>query len=167
VLMMPRWVEADRVTFKYGLGAEFIAVLKTLHLLGLDRTAPVSVRGTLISPRDVVAACLPDPATLGPVMHGATCAGLYVKGTGKDGNPREVYLSHVVDNADTMRDFEAQCVVWQTAVNPVVALELLSLGVWEGVGVLGPEAFDSVPFLMLLAAAAPEGYGSPWTLQEM
>ena len=167
VLLMPRWLDADRVTFKYGLGNEFIEVLKTLHLLGLDRTEPVSVKGTLVSPRDVVAACLPDPATLGDRMHGATCAGLYVKGTGGDGRPREVYLSHVVDNEDSMRDYAAQCVVWQTAINPVVALELLATGAWSGTGVLGPEAFDAVPFLELLAAPAPQGYGSPWNLQEL
>src|SRR3954452_10772516 len=43
VLLMPRWVRARRVTFKYGLGAEFIGVLRTLHTLGLDRTDPVAV----------------------------------------------------------------------------------------------------------------------------
>ena len=132
VILMPRWVEAKRVTFKYGLGAEFIDVLRTLRKLGLDKTAPVPVRGTpagggaaakvLVSPRDLVAACLPDPAFLGEKMHGATCAGVWVTGTGKDGEPREVYLYHVVDNQETMREYGAQCVVWQTAVNPVVAL---------------------------------------------
>ena len=78
VLLMPRWVDARRVTFKYGLGAEFIGVLKTLHTLGLDSTRPVQVRGTEVAPRDVVAACLPDPATIGPRMTGKTCAGLWV-----------------------------------------------------------------------------------------
>jgi saccharopine dehydrogenase (NAD+, L-lysine forming) len=166
VLLMPRWVDARRVTFKYGLGSEFIDVLKTLHKLGLDRTDPVTVRGGSVSPRDVVAACLPDPATLGSAMHGATCAGLWVTGTGKDGRPRQVYLSHVVDNADSMRDYGAQCVVWQTAVNPVVALELLAGGSWSGAGVLGPEALDAQPFLDLLAADGPDGYASPWQLDD-
>jgi saccharopine dehydrogenase (NAD+, L-lysine-forming) len=171
VLLMPRWVSAKRVTFKYGLGTEFIDVLKTLHKLGLDRTKPVTVKGTpagsgtsavQVSPRDVVAASLPDPAFLGDKMHGATCAGLWVTGTGKDGQRRDVYLYHVVDNADTMRDYGAQCVVWQTALNPVVALELLATGVWSGAGVLGPEAFPARPFLDLLS----DGYGSPWGMQE-
>ena len=70
----------------------------------------------------VVAACLPDPAFLGDAMHGKTCAGLWVTGLGKDGKQCEVYLYHVVDNQDAMRDYGAQCVVWQTAINPVVAL---------------------------------------------
>jgi saccharopine dehydrogenase-like NADP-dependent oxidoreductase len=99
-------------------------------------------------------------------MEGKTCAGLYVTGTGTDGMPRRTYLYHVSDNADTMRDYEAQCVVWQTAVNPVVALELLAGGVWSGTGVRGPESFDAVPFLELLAAPKPEGYGSPWGLED-
>ncbi len=166
VLLMPRWVDAKRVTFKYGLGDEFIGILKTLHTLGLDRTDPVTVKGVVVSPRDVVAACLPDPATIGPRMSGKTCAGLFVTGTGKDGQPRRTYLYHVVDNETTMAEYGAQCVVWQTALNPVVALELLARGTWSGAGVLGPEAFDAVPFLDLLSAPKPQGYGSPWGLED-
>jgi saccharopine dehydrogenase (NAD+, L-lysine forming) len=165
VLLMPRWVKARRVTFKYGLGSEFIGVLTTLHKLGLDATTPVEVPGAdgrvRVSPRDVVAACLPDPATLGERMSGTTCAGLWVTGTGRDGAPREVYLYHAVENAWSMAEYGSQCVVWQTAVNPVVALELLAEGTWSGSGVLGPEAFDAVPFLDRLAT-----YGVGWQLQE-
>ncbi len=161
VLLIPRWVKAQRVTFKYGLGEEFIGVLQTLHKLGLDRTDPVSVGGTRVSPRDVVAACLPDPATLGDKMSGLTCAGTWVTGTGKDGRPREVYLYHVADNARTMADYGSQAVVWQTAINPVVALELIDSGAWTGAGVLGPEALPPRPFLDLLTE-----YGSPWGCEE-
>lgn len=161
VLLMPRWITAKRVTFKYGLGEKVISVLRVLHELGLSSTTPVRVGEVSVSPREVVAACLPDPATLGELMNGRTCAGLWVSGTGLDGEPREVYLYHVVDNAWSMREYGSQAVVWQTAVNPVVALELLATGVWSGAGVLGPEAFDAVPFLDLLTE-----YGSPWGLRE-
>jgi saccharopine dehydrogenase-like NADP-dependent oxidoreductase len=161
VLLIPRWVKARRVTFKYGLGDEFINVLKVLHMLGLDRTGKVRVGGVEVSPRDVVAACLPDPAQLGDRMRGKTCAGTWVRGTGIDGQPREVYLYHVVDNEVTMREDGSQAVVWQTAINPVIALELLASGAWSGAGVLGPEAFDAVPFLDLLTA-----YGSRWGMRE-
>ncbi len=161
VVLVPRWVDARRVTFKYGLGEEFIWVLKTLHKLGLDSTTPVKVGGLEVSPRDVVGACLPDPAGLGDRMHGVTCAGTWVTGTGKDGRAREVYLYHAVDNAWTMAEYGSQAVVWQTAVNPVVALELVASGAWSGAGVLGPEAFPADPFLALLGA-----HGSPWALDE-
>ena len=166
VLLMPRWIDAERVTFKYGLGEEMISILRTLHTLGLDSTTPVRVKGVEVSPRDVVAACLPDPSTIGPRMEGKTCAGVWVTGTGKDGQPRATYLYHVVDNADSMRDYGAQCVVWQTAVNPVVALELIADGTWSGAGVLGPEALAPKPFLDLLATPKPEGYGSPWGIED-
>jgi saccharopine dehydrogenase-like NADP-dependent oxidoreductase len=161
VVLVPRWVDCRRVTFKYGLGAEFIEVLRVLHKLGLDRTEPVDVRGARVSPRDVVAATLPDPATLGERMHGRTCAGTLVTGTGQDGRPRRTYLYHVADNQRTMAEYGCQAVVWQTAINPIAALELLDAGTWSGTGVLGPEAFPAAPFLELLAA-----YGAPHGVRE-
>ena len=130
-------------------------------MLDLDSTKQVSVKGVNVSPRDVVAAALPDPATLGDKMTGRTCAGTWVKGLGKDGEPREVYVYHVVDNAWTMREFGHQAVVWQTAVMPAVAIELMATGQWAGVGILGPEALPPKPFLDLL-----DEYGSEWEWAE-
>jgi saccharopine dehydrogenase-like NADP-dependent oxidoreductase len=161
VLLIPRWIECRRATFKYGLGDEFIDVLTTLHKLGLDNKEKIPVGALQVAPRDVVAAALPDPMTLGDKMTGKTSAGTWVTGTGTDGNPREVYLYHVVDNEETYGRDGAQAVVWQTAINPVVAFELLASGTWQGTGVLGPEAFDPVPFLDLLME-----YGSPWGMEE-
>jgi saccharopine dehydrogenase (NAD+, L-lysine forming) len=161
VLLIPRWIEPRRVTFKYGLGDEFIAVLETLHKLGLAGTETVDVRGVLVAPRDVVASVLPDPAFLGAEMTGKTCAGTWVTGAGKDGNPREVYIYHVVDTQETWAKDHTQGVTWQAAINPVIALELLANGVWSGAGVLGPEAFDAVPFLDLL-----NDHGAPWGIEE-
>jgi saccharopine dehydrogenase (NAD+, L-lysine-forming) len=161
VVLVPRRIDCERVTFKYGLGQEFIEVLQTLHKLGLDRTERVPVGGAEVSPRDVVAAVLPDPATLGDRMRGKTCAGTWVTGTGTGGRRREIYLYHVVDNDETWGRDGAQAVVWQTAINPVIAFELLSTGAWRGAGVLGPEAFEPTPFLDLL-----NDYGSPWGLEE-
>jgi saccharopine dehydrogenase-like NADP-dependent oxidoreductase len=162
VLLVPRWLDVGRVTFKFGLGQQFIDVLRTLHTLGLDRTETVRVGGVEVSPRDVVAAVLPDPATLGDRMTGVTCAGTWVRGAGRDGAPREVYLHHLADNAETMAEWDTQAVVWQTALGPALALELLAEGAWSGAGVLGPEAFDAVPFLDLMTA----GHGLEWGLDE-
>lgn len=177
VSLVPRFLDAKRVTFKYGLGEEFIGVLKTLNLLGLDTVDPVSVRTApdqtgarsvaSVSPRDLVASVLPDPATLGGNMTGTTCAGVWVTGLGKDGKPREVFLYHALDNAWSMEHFDSQCVVWQTALAPAVALELLATGVWSGSGVLGPEAFDAKPFLDLMSAPEAEGgFGQEWGFEE-
>jgi saccharopine dehydrogenase-like NADP-dependent oxidoreductase len=161
VILMPRWIDVNRVTFKYGLGEEFIQVLKTLQKLALHSTQVVDVRGVKVSPRDVVAATLPDPAELGDVMHGRTCAGSWVKGLGKDGRPREVYVYHVVDNAWSMREYGHQAVVWQTAVMPAVAIELMAHGLWTGVGIVGPESMPSRPFLDLL-----DEQGTEWEWED-
>ncbi len=162
VLLVPRWIDCERVTFKYGLGNEFIEVLKALHKLGLDSKETIPVKGAEVAPRDVVAAALPNPATLGDRMTGKTCAGTLVTGLGTDGAPRKTYLYHVVDNAWSMREYGSQAVVWQTAINPVIALELLAEGHWTGTGVLGPEAFAPQPFLDKLAE-----YGVPHGVLEL
>jgi len=160
VVLVPRCISCNRVTFKYGLGRRFIEVLKMLHMLGLDNPEKIDVKGVAVAPRDVVAACLPDPARLGSLMTGKTCAGTWVRGR-KEGRLREVYLYQVADNTVTMRDFGVQAVVWQTAVGPVIAMELLAEGLWAGAGVLGPEAFDPDPFMERMAA-----YGAPYAIRE-
>jgi saccharopine dehydrogenase-like NADP-dependent oxidoreductase len=149
VTLMPRWLDVGTVTFKYALGAEFIDVLRTLHRVGVDRIEPVTVKGGTVSPRDVVAAVVPDPATLGDSMRGRAIVGSWVKGV-RDGQPREVYLYQMCDAQETMARHGLQPVAWQTGFNPVVAMELLAEGAWSGAGVLAPEAFDPDPYLAIL-----------------
>jgi saccharopine dehydrogenase (NAD+, L-lysine-forming) len=161
VLLVPRWLRTKRVTFKYGLGEQFINVLKTIHMLGLDKKEKINVKGVQVTPRDVVAACLPDPAHLGEKMHGKTCAGTWVKGV-KDGQRREVYLYQVADNQECMKKWGCQAVVAQTAFSAVIAMDLLEHGVWKGCGVLGPEAFEPLPFMEKMAE-----YGFPYGMKDM
>ena len=150
VLLVPRWLPGvKRVTFKYALGSDFIEKLKLLHDIGLDRTEPVRVRGVEVSPRDVVAAVVPDPITMGDKMVGRAIVGTWVIGR-KDGKPREVFLYQMADAAETLRATGSQVVGWQTGFNPVLAMELLDSGAWSGPGVLGPEAFDAAPYLALM-----------------
>ena len=161
VLLMPRWIKTKRATFKYGLGDQFIGVLKTLKMLGLDSKEKINVKGVEVAPRDVVAACLPDPAHLGDKMKGKTCAGLWVKGI-KDGKEKQVYLYQVADNEESMKTWDCQAVVSQTAFSAVIAMDLIEHGVWGGAGVLGPEAFEPMPFLEKMA-----DYGFPYGIKEM
>ena len=161
VVLVPRWVQCRRVTFKYGLGRRFIDVLKMLKMLNLSSAQKIKVTGVEVAPRDVVAACLTNPAYLGDKMHGKTCAGTWVKGV-KDGRRRQVYLYQVADNQACMERYGVQAVVWQTAVGPVIAMDLLASGTWQGVGVLGPEAFDPDPFMAKMAQ-----YDFPYGIREM
>src|SRR4029077_14676784 len=138
VTLVPRWLSPTKVTFKYALGEEFISVLKTLHTVGLDRGEPARVQRGEVSPRDVVAAVVPDPATIGDKMRGRAIVGTWVSGI-RDGTAREVYLYQMCDAEETMRRYGLQIVGWQTGFNPVVAMELLADGIWQGAGVLGTE----------------------------
>ena len=161
VVLIPQKVKAKEVRFKYGLGAQFIETLKTIHTLGMDKKEKVKVGNVEISPRDLLASILPDPATIGDLMHGKTCAGTLVKGLAKDGSPRAVYIYNVVDNKWSMANYGNQAVVWQTAINPLIAMELIANGTWKPEGISGPEWFAAQPFLDLIVE-----YGSSWHIRE-
>jgi len=161
VVLIPRWIKCNRVTFKYGLGEKFINVIKVIKMLGLHSPEPVNVKGVQVAPRDVLVACLPDPAHLGDRMTGKTCVGTWVKGV-KDGKPRQVFLYQATDNAESMARTGCQAVALQTGIGPVIVMELLAKGIWKAKGVLGPEAFDPDPFLALM----PE-FDFPYGMVEM
>jgi saccharopine dehydrogenase-like NADP-dependent oxidoreductase len=161
VVLIPQKIKAKKVTFKYGLGNDFIEKLKTIHALGLSNKQKVSYRGMEIAPRDFLASLLPDPATIGPVMHGKTCAGAHVAGLNKEGKPYACYIYNVVDNEWSMKNYGDQAVVWQTAINPVIAMELIANGTWKPAGVVGPEWLEPKPFLDLI-----ESYGSSWHIRD-
>ena len=150
VVLIPRWIKTKRVTFKYALDKDFINVIQTLAMLGLHSKEPLDVKGAMVAPADVVAACLPDPAELGEHMQGKTCVGTWVKGT-KDGKPCQVYLYQSTDHDFCMKKYGCQAVSWQTGVNPVIVMELLAEGGWQGKGVLACEAFDAAPYLEKMA----------------
>ncbi|SMP42672.1 saccharopine dehydrogenase family protein [Anoxynatronum buryatiense] len=162
VLLVPRYLDKGlkRVTFKFGLGRDFITMLKNLQELGLASTEKVKVNGVEVSPRDVVAATAPNPAYIGPKMTGKTVAGTWVTGR-KDGLDREIYLYQVADNQECMKIYGSQAVVAQTAFPPVLMMELVAKGQWKATGVQGPEFFPPEPFMELMAA-----YDFPYGLQE-
>ena len=94
-------------------------------------------------------------------MKGKTCAGTWVKGK-KNGKEKEVYLYQVADNKECMDRLGCQAVVAQTAFNAVIGMDLLEHGIWKGVGVLGPEAFDPNPFMEKMTE-----YGFPYGIKNL
>jgi len=160
LVMIPRYIPCKRVTFKYGLGEKFINVIKVIKMLGLHQKTPLNVKGAMVAPIEMMAAVLPDPASLGDKMTGKTCVGAWVTGS-KDGKKREVYIYQSTDNQESMRDFGCQAVSLQTATGPVITMELLAEGTWKAKGVCSPEAFDPRPFL----AKMPE-YSFPYKIRE-
>lgn len=148
VVQLPRSINADLITFKYALGADFIETLRLLHRLGLDGKNPINVKGVKVAPRDVIGALSPDPSTLGKNMVGRAIVGALVSGK-KDGRPRETFHYQVCDAAETMGRYKLQPVAWQTGVMPVIAMDLIAEGVWGGAGVKSPDMLDPDPFLDL------------------
>ena len=152
MVMLPRSMgdRVERMSFKYGLGADFIQMLKNLRALGLDDKHG-KVPGTRYSPRDVVSMVAPDPVEVAAKMRGKVCVGTQVTGR-KDGLERKVFLYQTTDSEEVFARIGSGAVVGQTAFNPVIAMELLATGQWDGVGVLGPECFDPDPYIRLAAA---------------
>jgi saccharopine dehydrogenase-like NADP-dependent oxidoreductase len=150
MVMLPRTMGdvAKRMSFKYGLGADFITMLKNLKALGLDDKHS-KVAGTEYSPRDIVGMVAPNPVEIADKMRGKVCVGTQVIGS-KDGLERKIFLYQTTDSEDIMKRIGSGAVVGQTAFNPVIAMELLATGVWKGAGVLGPECFDPDPYIKLM-----------------
>ncbi|MDW7670226.1 MAG: saccharopine dehydrogenase NADP-binding domain-containing protein [Bacillota bacterium] len=151
VIFIPRYINKGlrKVDFKIALGDELINALKVLRSMGLDSTSPIEVNGMHIAPRDLVAACVTQPADLGEQMEGKVCVGLHVKGV-KDGKKREVFIHQTTDHRESMDRYGCQAVVSQTALGACITLELLAKGIWTGNGVHSLEYFNPDAFIELM-----------------
>lgn len=162
VMLVPRVIDCNRVTFKYGVPREMRALLKNLEECGMDdATRKIKVGDAEITPRDFLVKVVPSPLELAPKMVGKGCAGTWVTGK-KDGKTRSVYLYQVADNQECMARYGTNSVVAQTAVGPVIMMELAAKGIWDLKGVHGPESFDPDPFVERLAK-----YEFPAGMREM
>ena len=136
VLLMPRWVDAKRVTFGSDSGRSSSGCSGPCTRSAW--TGPTRSRSEAWPCRRATSwrpACPTRPASGHDARQDLRRpAGHRHR---KDGEPRSTYLFHVVDNEWSMREYGHQCVVWQTAINPVVALGLLSRGTWAGAGCWG------------------------------
>lgn len=162
VLLVPRVIDCNRVTFKYGVPKETRDMLLTLRELGMDsKFAKIKVGEAEITPRDFLVKVIPSPVEATMKMEGSGCAGTWITGT-KDGLKRSVYLYQIANNQDCVKKYTTNSVVAQTAVGPVIMMELVAKGIWNLKGVHGPESFDPDPFVARLAK-----YEFPAGMREM
>lgn len=161
VALIPRYIKCNRVTFKYGVSREFRTMLKNLEALGMDNAnKKINIGNSEITPRDFLSIVAPSPLETASVMVGKGCAGTWVTGT-KNGLKRSVYIYQIADNQECIKNYATSSVVTQTAVGPVVMLDLIANGIWKTTGVVGPEAFDPDPFILKM-----KDYGFPAALHE-
>ncbi len=161
VALIPRYIDCKRVTFKYGISKEFRTMLKNLEALGMDKADnKIKIGDSEITPRDFLSVVAPSPLDTASIMVGKGCAGTWVTGTKNDLH-RSVYLYQIADNQECIKNFGTSSVVAQTAVGPVVMLDLIANGIWKAEGVVGPEAFDPDPFVLKM-----KEYGFPAAIYE-
>jgi len=162
VLLVPRVIDCNRVTFKYGVPREFRQMLLNLESTGMaEAKEKIKVGDAEIAPRDFLVKVIPNPVESSNNMTGKGCAGTWVTGT-KDGMRRSVYLYQVADNQECIKKYGTNSVVAQTAVMPVIMLELIAKGIWDLKGVHGPESFDPDPAIERLSK-----YEFPAGMREM
>lgn len=155
---MPRYLEKyglERVTYKISLDENLMNALKVIDKLGLRATKPVEVGGVKVCPRDVVAACAPQPKDIGNEMIGKVCVGIHCKGI-KDSKEKEIMMYQIFDNQESMEKWGMQAVVAQTGFGAAIAIELIARGIWIGEGVYSPEYFDPMPYLEIMDEAGFE-----------
>jgi saccharopine dehydrogenase-like NADP-dependent oxidoreductase len=162
VLLVPRVIDCNRVTFKYGVSRDMRQLLLNLEAAGMaDKYKKIKVGDAEITPRDFLVKVVPSPVDSSNNMVGKGCAGTWVTGM-KDGKKRSVYLYQLADNQECIKKYTTNSVVAQTAVGPVIMLELIDKGIWNLKGVRGPESFDPDPFIERLAK-----YEFPAAVREM
>lgn len=138
-----------RATFKISLDENLITALKVLDKLGLRSLKPVEVKGVSVVPRDVVAACAPQPKDIGNEMVGMMLVGVHAIGV-KDGEKKEYFLYQPFDNQESMRIWGNQAVTAQTGFGAALFIELMGRGIWKEAGVYSPEYFDPNEYLKLM-----------------
>lgn len=149
---LPRYLKQyglKRATFKISLDENLIQALKVLDRLGLRSIKPVDVNGVKVVPRDVVAACAPQPRDIGSEMEGEMLVGVHCIGE-KNGEHKEYFLYQPFDNQESIRQWNCQAVTMQTGWGAALAIELIAKGIWREGGVYSPEYFDPDPFIELM-----------------
>lgn len=155
VVTMPRYLEKyglQKASFKIALDDNLLNALKVLDKLGLRNIHPGQVGDVKVVPRDVVAACAPQPKDIGEDMTGGMCVGVDCIGI-KDGEKKEYFIYQPFDNQEALRDFGLQAVVAQTGFGAALAIELMGRGIWKEAGVFSPEYFPSRPYMDLMEEA--------------
>lgn len=164
VVTMPRYLKQyglKRATFKISLDENLITALKVLDKLGLREIHPVQVGEVKVVPRDVVAACAPQPKDIGSEMEGKMLVGVHCIGK-KNGERKEYFLYQPFDNQESMKRFGSQAVTAQTGFGAALALELIGRGIWKDTGVFSPEYFDPLPYLQLMKESGYEYVITEW-----
>ncbi len=139
-----------RCDFKYALGEGFVRTLKALHEIGMTGTRPVRVGGSLVVPKELLVALLPDPATLGPRVRGHSCVGVEASGL-EAGRRVRRYMYTLSSHGECFEEHGVTATAFQTGVPPAIAVEMIARGDIARTGAFTPELLDPTPWPAELA----------------
>ncbi len=153
-------IPAKRIEFWMGFGERYLQVFETLYNLGMLSSQPVDVGGQQVVPLELLAALLPDPASLAQGYSGECCIGNLIRGT-KAGKPRQVFLHSFCDHAACYQEVGSQAISYTTGVPAVAAALCIAEGCWDAGRMVNVEELDPDPFLVELSRQ-----GIDWHLQD-
>ena len=135
----------DYCDFKIALDDEYVNAIQMLGMMGLDNPKKIDVKGVKVAPRDVVAAVLPDPSTLGERAKGDCAVGTITKGV-KDGKEVGYYIWVHLNHKDTFRKYGHSATAYSVGVPLAIAAKLFARGKIPMKGVFPPEMMDPTPW---------------------
>jgi len=139
----------DYMDFKIALGDEYVDAIKMIGKLGLDNPNKINVKGTMVAPRDVVNAALPDPSQLGHLAKGQAAVGAVVEGT-KNGKKAAHYIWTSLDHQQCWKKWKNSATAWSVGVPIGIAAILFAQGKIKQKGVFPPEMLDAAPIVKML-----------------
>ena len=135
--------------FKIALGDEYVEVIQTIGKLGLDSPEKIDVKGQKVAPRDVVSACLPDPALLGDRARGDMAIGTIIKGL-KDGKEEGYYIYTSMNHQDCWNKYQHSATAYTVGAPLAIGAVLFAQGKIGLKGVFPPEMLEPKPFVDML-----------------
>lgn len=139
----------DYCDFKIALDDTYVEAIEMLGMLGLANPGKVDVKGTKVSPRDVVAACLPDPSTLGERAKGDCAVGTVTRGI-KDGQEVSYFIWIQMNHEKTFKKYGHSATGYTVGAPLAIAAILFAQGKIAQKGVFPPEMMDPAPWPEML-----------------
>ncbi len=135
--------------FKIAFDDATVESIRTVGRLGLSNPKKIKVKGVEVSPRDVVAACLPDPTALGHLAKGDFVGGTIVTGT-KGGRDMGWFFHTHMNHQECFRKHGHSATAYTVGAPLAIAAVLFAQGKVDMKGVFPPEMMDPEPFVKML-----------------
>jgi len=156
VFLMSKLIKGVKdVDFRIAIDEQFVNVVKTLHMVGMDRKDKIDVRGVKVAPIDVLTTLMPRPTDFIGKVKGY--AGIVVETTGmKDGKKEMVKMSLMLSHERAHEISNSNATGYLVGIGGAIGTEMLLEGEIPQKGVVFPEMVDADRFLERLRAKGLE-----------